>query len=200
MKQRHLMCASVILSTDCVRSINEFDDDDYESLGAKPLKIRGYYSYTLPCGGIVTSVEARGFCYRPDDVEIRLISAKRREDNGFTSVNDIALVSAQCNKTATVDNHYEGYVSNNSLNFRVGPGHTLSVFLNPECGDSKCFFQPAIVNKTSRYDVAYADDHFVWSDTNNISLFFSANVTGMINSLVKSYQLFFSFHAHRLAR
>ena len=174
------MCASVILSTECVRSINEFEEDDYESLGAKPLEIRGYYSYTLPCGGIVTSVEARGFCGRPDDVEIRLISAKRRADHGFTSVNGIALVSAQCNKTATVgDHHYEGYVRNNSLNLRVRPGHALTVLLNPECGNSKCYFQPAIVNKTSRYNVAFADGHFVWSDTNNISLFFSANVTGI---------------------
>ena len=182
------MCASVILSTECVRSINEFEEDDYESLAAKPLEIRGYYSYTLPCGGIITSVEARGFCGRPDNVELRLFSAKRRVDTGFTSVNGIALVSTQCNKTATVDDHYEGYVSNNSLNFRVRPGHTLSVFLNPECGNLKCYFQPAIVNKTSRYNVAFADGHFVWSDTNNISLFFSANITGVINSLVKSYQ------------
>ena len=109
-------------------------------------------------------------------------------------------MSAQCNKTAIVDNLYEGYVSNNHLNFRVRPGDILSVFLNPECGNSKCYFQPAIVNKPSRYNVAFADGHFVWSDTNNISLFFSANITGMINSFVESYQLFFSFHAHRVAR
>ena len=90
----------------------------------------------------------------------------------------------QCNRTATVgDHHYEGYVSNNSLNMRVEPGHVLAVFLNPDCTNLKCYFQPAFINETSKYDVAFADSHLVWNVT-NMSLFFSANITGMTITLV----------------
>ena len=168
-------CVNITLSTDCVRSIIEYDEEDYESLATKPLDIRGYYSYTLPCGGIVTSVEARGFCGRPDNVELRLLSARRAE-NAFKSLPHVVLVPAQCNKTAPVGDHYEGYVSNTSLNIRVQPGHVLVVFLNPDC-DRKCFFQPAVINNASNYDVVFADSHLVWYETNR-SLFFSANITG----------------------
>ena len=70
------MC-NVSLPAECVSSIKEYDkEDENEMLVAKP-KIRGYYSYALPCGGIVTSVEARGFCDRPDHVELRLLTGKR---------------------------------------------------------------------------------------------------------------------------
>ena len=85
---------------------------------------------------------------------------------------------AQCNKTATVGDYYERYISNNSLNFLVEPGHILAVFLHPDCDNSKCYFQPAFVNESSDYDVVFADSHIEWSDT-NMSLFFSANITGM---------------------
>ena len=136
------------LSTECICGISNYDKDDYESLGAKPSEIHGHYSYTLPCRGIVTSVEARGFLGRPDGVELRLLSAQRRAGNGFRSSSGIALVSAQCNKTATVgDHHYEGYVRNNSLNLRVPPGYVLSLFLNPDCENRQCYFQPAVINK-----------------------------------------------------
>ena len=194
------MCVSIhTLSTECVRRISEFDDDDYESLAAKPLEIHGYYSYTLPCGGIVTSIEARGFCGRPDNVELRLIIAQRRGDNGFRSSSGFALVPAQCNKTATVgDHHYEGYVSNDSLNFRVEPGHVLAVFLNPDCENEKCYFQPAFINESSNYDVAFADSHIEWSNINT-SLFLFVNITGMmitfvecdilLVSIIQSYQM-----------
>ena len=190
------MLQSFSFSTECVRSINEFEEDDYESLAAKPLEIRGYYSYTLPCGGIVTSVEARGFCGRPDDVELRLITARRQSKNGFNSLSSVLFVSAQCNKTATVgDHHYEGYVSNDSLSFHVEPGHVLTVFLNPDCKNSKCYFQPGVINENSNYDVVFADSHIEWSDT-NMSLFFSANITGVMTTSVKSIQFIMGLHTH----
>ena len=172
------MLQSFSFSTECVRRIKEFAEDDYESLEAKPLEIHGYYSYILPCGGIITSVEARGFCGRPDDVELRLLTFKRQLNHGINSFGSVLLVPTQCNKTATVGDHYEGYVRNNSLNFFVEPGHILAVFLNPDCDNSKCYFQPAFVNESSNYDVVFADSHIEWSDT-NMSLFFSANIKGM---------------------
>ena len=173
------MIQSFSFPTECVRNINELVEHDYESLGAKPLEVHGYYSYTLPCGGIVTSVEARGICGRPDDVELRLLSFERNSNHGIRNFGSVSLVPAQCNKTATVGDHYEGYVRNNSLHFLVEPGHILAVFLNPDCNNSKCYFQPAFVNASSNYNVVFADSHIEWSDT-NISLFFSTNITGMM--------------------
>ena len=169
-------CVSIhAVFTECVRSISDFDEDDYESFAANYSYIHGYYSYMLPCGGIVTSVRARGFCGRSYDVELRLLSFRR--DNGYRSSAGPLLVSAQCNETATVNGSYEGYVSNNSLNYRVEPDHILAVFLHPDCEGWKCYFQPAVINKTSNYDVAFANSHIVWKNT-NMSLFFFANITG----------------------
>ena len=149
------------------------------------MDIHGHYGYTLPCGGIVTSVEARGFCGRPDNVELRLLSAGRAE-NSFKTLSDVVFVPAQCNKSVTVDDHYEGYVSNTSLNIHVQPGHMLVVHFNPDCAEGlKCFFEPAVINNASNYDVVYADSHLVWSDPNNMSLFFSANITGAMTKLLK---------------
>ena len=170
-------CVSIIhaLFTECVRSISDFDEDDYDSFATNYSYIHGYYSYMLPCGGIVTSVRARGFCGRPDDVELRLLSFRR--NNGYRSLTGPLLVSAHCDKNATADGRYEGYVSNDSLNYRVEPGHILAVFFNQDCEDLKCYFEPAVINKTSNYDVAFANSHIVWKNT-NMSLFFFANITG----------------------
>ena len=52
------------------------------------------------------------------------------------------------------------------------------MLLNPDCEDSKCYFQPAVINKTSNYDVAFVNSHIVRENTNNMSLFFTANITG----------------------
>ncbi|CAI8021515.1 hypothetical protein GBAR_LOCUS12748, partial [Geodia barretti] len=64
----------VLAEDDCVRSIRDYDEQDYQALTADPWKTSGFYSYILPCGGIVTSVEARGLCRRPDNVEMQLIA------------------------------------------------------------------------------------------------------------------------------
>ena len=178
------MC-NVSLFAECVSGIREYDEEDENQiLAAKPLNIQ-YYSYTLPCGGIVTSVEARGFCGRPHDVELRLLTGKRAKF-GFADVARSILLAAKCNETpiANASGEYEGFVRNNSLNFRVPRGYALVIDLNPDCSNTtdKCYFEPAIINKTSSYDVALGDSHIVWSDT-NVSLFLSANITGALSIL-----------------
>ena len=173
------MCA-VPLFAECVSSISDYDkEDEYETLVARHLKIRGYYSYTLPCGGIVTSVEARGYCSRPNNVELRLLTGKRA-NLSFKDFAGSILLAAKCNETpnATVPREYDGFVRNNSLNFRVQPGHAVVVVFNPDCKE-KCFFEPAIINRTSSYDVVFGDSHLVWSET-NLSLFLSVNITGAL--------------------
>ena len=130
------------LSTECVRSIREYDEDEYEELAPEPMKNPGFYGYMLPCGGIVTSVEARGFCGRPDNVELRLISGVRA-NHSFEDVTNRISLAAKCNKTAMVDNNYEGYVSATGLNITVPRSGTLAMHLNLECsiGEAKCYFQ-----------------------------------------------------------
>ena len=174
------MCA-VPLFAECVSSVRDYDkEDENETLATKYLKIRGYYGYTLPCGGIVTSVEARGFCGRPHDVELRLLTGKSANLN-FKDFAGSILLAAKCNEIpiAAATGGYDGFVRNNSLNFRVQRGHALVVAFNPDCrtDTEKCFFEPAIINKTSSYDVTLSDSHLVWSKT-NLSLFLSVNITG----------------------
>ena len=152
------------------------------------MDIRGHYGYILPCGGIVTSVEARGFCGRPDNVELRLLSAKRA-DHAFKTLSDVVFVPVQCNKTATVNDYYEGYVSNTSLNIHVQPGHMLVVYFNPDCGRLQCYFEPAVINNASNYDVVFADSHLVWS-VPNMSLFFSANITGAMTKITQVHRYY----------
>ena len=175
------MCvATISLFAGCVRSIREYYDEN-ETLAGRPLKIRGYYSYALPCGGIVTSIEARGFCDRPNDVELRILTGKTANFS-FEDIAGFILVVAKCNEIqigAGSKKYYEGFVRNNSLNFRVPRGYALVVDFNPDC-ERKCYFEPAIINKTSSYDVAFSDSHIVWSET-NVSLFLSVNITGALS-------------------
>ena len=190
------MC-NVSLLAECVSSIRDYDkEDEYETLAANYLKIRGHYSYTLPCGGIVTSIEARGFCGRPHDVEFRLLTGKIASLS-FKDFADSILLVAKCNETpnATASGEYDGFVRNNSLNFRVQPGHALVVVFNPDC-EENCYFEPGIINKTSSYDVALSDSHLVWSET-NLSLFLSVNITGALSMptlLITRYYLISLIH------
>ena len=118
----------ILLPADCVRSIRDYDEQDYQVLAADPWKMSGFYTYILPCGGIVTSVEARGLCRRPDNVEMQLITGARADQRGIDDVTFLSLV-AKCNKTAKVGNNYEGYVSATGLEIRVPRGCVL----NPDC-------------------------------------------------------------------
>ena len=97
--------------------------------------------------------------------------------------SDSILLAAKCNETltATAPREYEGFVRKYGLNFRVPRGYALVIDLNPDCSNDteKCYFEPAIINKTSSYDVILSDSHQVWSET-NISLFLSVNITGAL--------------------
>ncbi|CAI8032550.1 hypothetical protein GBAR_LOCUS18400, partial [Geodia barretti] len=117
----------VAAEDECVRIIREYDEDEYEELAAEPMKNLGFYGYTLPCGGIVTSVEARGFCGRPENGEMRLTSGVREK-----YIHHDVLLAAKCSKTAMVYNNYEGYVSATGLNITVPRSGILVVHLDPD--------------------------------------------------------------------
>ena len=117
---------NMAFSLDCVRSIRVTTTNKTSS---RPLENFWILQlYILPCGGIVTSVEARGLCRRPDNVEMQLITGARADQRGIDDVTFLSLV-AKCNKTAKVGNNYEGYVSATGLEIRVPRGCVL----NPDC-------------------------------------------------------------------
>ena len=143
----------------------------YDKTELSPSPIRGYFRYRVPCGGIVTSVEARGFCGRANDVDLRLVYGDVGEKNGSRYTVHAELLKAECNISANVSSViFEGTV------IIIHPGGFLGFFLNPDCTKDKCFFQPAIINQTSNYTLEVADDHLVWTAT-DMSLLFSANIT-----------------------
>ena len=160
---------SDILSADCnLQDYNVFQCN--ESL-IKPSSFRGYFRYSVPCGGILTSIEARGFCGRADNVQLRLLYGSRK---GGGNHFNIQYVNAECNAAKNGSYMiYEGKVLNNSLNILIPPGGFLTIFFNPDCSNEKCYFQPAIISETSNYTAEIADGHLVWSAT-NLSLLLSA--------------------------
>ena len=141
--------------------------------------IRGYFRYIVPCGGIVTSIEARGFCGRANDVELRLLYGYKDSKGIHISTE---LVEAECNTSANVSSEiYEGTVRNDRLNIIIPHGGDLRIYLIPDCSKEKCYFQPAIINKTSSYTMEFRDDEKVWRNT-NLSLLFSANIKTLIDN------------------
>ena len=142
------------LSTDC--SIQDYDVFSYNESLIEPSNYRGYYRYVLPCGGILTSIKARGFCGRADNVQLRLLFGSGIPGESYDSF-DILLIEAKCNKTASSSVH-EGQVVNDTLYLYIPPNGFLSVFFNPDCTKEKCFFQPAIVNESSNHTLM-----IIWS-------------------------------------
>ena len=106
----------------------------------------------------------------------------KRANLGFDDIAGSIRLAAKCSETlnATAPRKYEGLVRKNGLNLRVPRGYALVIDLNPDCSNDtdKCYFEPAIINKTSSYDVTWSDSHIVWSET-NVSLFLSVNITGI---------------------
>ena len=68
---------------------------------------------------LVTSIEARGFCGRANDVELRLVFGYNdRKGVGHISVE---LVEAECDTSANVSSEiYEGIVRNGSISISRG--------------------------------------------------------------------------------
>ena len=172
-----LVSMCVYNPTECM--IKDYDVFSYDETVIEPNPIRGYFRYIVPCGGIVTSIEARGFCGRANDVELRLLYGYKDSKGIHISTE---LVEAECNTSANVSSEiYEGTVRNDSLNIIIPHGGDLRIYLIPDCSKEKCYFQPAIINKTSSYTMEFRDDEKVWRNT-NLSLLFSANIKTLIDN------------------
>ena len=151
---------------------------EYNDTELMPRKIDGYFKYTVPCGGTLTSIKARGFCIREDNVELRLIYGYY--DMGQLHINH-ELVEAECNvSTSVMSKFYEGKVTNDSLYLVIPPGGFVTIHLISDCSKNECYFQPAIINKTSNYTLEFGVDPRLISHT-DLSLLFSANI-GQFNT------------------
>ena len=138
--------------------------------------LEGYFTYRVPCGGIITSVEARGFCGRAENVELRLIYGVL-DDDGYRH-SRVEYIRAECNTSANYTSSvHEGSVRNDSLNIDIPSGGVLAININPDCSGEKCSFQPAIIHQRSNYSLVFADDHLQFTSS-DLSLLFSANITG----------------------
>ena len=147
---------------------------EYNDTELMPREIDGYFKYTVPCGGTLTSVKARGFCIREDSVELRLIYGYY-DKMGQLHVN-YELVKAECNaSTSVMSKFYEGKVTNDSLYLVIPPGGFVTIHLISDCSKDECYFQPAIINKTSNYTLEFGVDLRLNSHT-DLSLLFSANI------------------------
>ena len=146
---------------------------EYNDTELMPREIDGYFVYTVPCGGTLTSVKARGFCIREDNVELRLIYGYY--DMGQLHIHH-ELVKAECNvSTSVMSKCYEGKVTNDSLSLVIHPGGFVGINVISDCSKDECYFQPAIINKTSNYTLEFGDCPHLINHT-DLSLLFSANI------------------------
>ena len=169
---KYLAIISVLFLADC--RIADYDVFEYNDTELMPREIDGYFVYTVPCGGTLTSVKARGFCMRENNVELRLIYGYY--DNMGQLQIDYELVKAECNaSTSVMSKFYEGKVTNDSLSLVIPQGGFFSITLISDCSKTECYFQPAIINKTSNYILKFGVSVHLISHT-DLSLLFSANI------------------------
>ena len=85
-------------------------------------------------------------------------------------------MKAECNaSTSVMSKFYEGKVTNDKLSLMIPPGRFVSIVLIFDCSKTECYFQPAIINKTSNYTLEFGDAIHLISHT-DLSLLFSANI------------------------
>ena len=120
---------------------------EYDKTELSPSPIRGYFRYRVPCGGIVTSVEARGFCGRAaNDVWFILLHSVLNEGTGSYNFH-VDLLKAECDTSANCSSmFFEGTVRNHSLNIRIPPGGYLAFFSESRLFQGQVFF-PASNNQ-----------------------------------------------------
>ena len=138
----------------------------------------GDFSYPLPCNGTLVAVNATGFCIlteRPHH-DVSLVIFIYRENDAVP----VHLVPADCdlaNKRSVSGIDYSfGSVSHNDLNIPVTSDEFLSISI---CNGIKCFFQPAVINDTSKHMLFFLEDGKPVNETkklSNVSLLFSATI------------------------
>ena len=134
----------------------------------------GEFSYLIPCSGTLVAVNATGFCIlteRPHH-DVSLVIFIYREN-----AVSVHLVPANCdlaNRTSVSGLNYSfGSVSHNDLNIPVTSDEFLLI---SSCTGITCFFQPAVINDTSKHMLFFLEDGKPVNETENVSLLFSATI------------------------
>ena len=155
---------------------------NYEAL--QPINMTGYFSYPIPCSGNLVAVNATGFCIITERThqQVFLFLIIYREDNG-TSMTTRHFIPADCefvknNSVSGIDYSF-GSASHNDLNIPVTSDEFLSIAYFTSCTGSACFFQPAIINDTSKHILWFLEYGKPVNEAKyvpNVSLLFSATI------------------------
>ena len=154
------------------------DTPNYDSL--QPADMTGYFSYPIPCSGTLVAINATGFCILTERIrQVSLVILIYRQ-NGPSSIE---IVPADCdfannNSVSGIDYSF-GSVSHNDLNIPVTSDEILGVGFFTTCVDGGCYFQPAIINDTSKHMLSFLESGKPVSemeDFSNVSLLFSATI------------------------
>ena len=169
-------------------SIRDYERTDFEGqqIAGTPSITKGFFSYVVPCRGTVTSIRARGFCPIGSNgttaVVMQIFNSTIRDHR--LVFNDTNL-TVECNISAAVgSDHYEGYINAYNLSITVeSRGHLVLRRFYP-CSPYGCFFQPAIVNKSSDFNL-YSYTENLEESNPGVSLLFSATIISGISSNLK---------------
>ena len=158
------------------------DVHNYESL--QPTNVTGYFSYRITCNGTLVAVNATGFCILTERTHqpVALVLIIYREVNGMPMAT-LHLIPADCDfansNSVSGINYSFGSVSNNNLNIPVTSDDFIALQLSATCTDIGCYFQPAIINDTSKHMLLYLEYGEPANETrtlSNVSLLFSATI------------------------
>ena len=158
-------------------------DGDTQNLDSlQPTDMTGYFSYRIPCSGTLVAVNATGFCILTERIhqEVSLVILIYRQNGASSSIE---LVPADCdlannNSVSGIDYSF-GNVSNNDLNIPVTSDEVLSIGFFTKCMDGGCYFQPAIINDTSKHMLSFLESGKPVNEVEdffNVSLLFSATI------------------------
>ena len=143
----------------------------------------GYFSYRIPCNGTLVAVNATGFCILTERThqQVSLFLIIYREDNSIP-MTTLHVIPAECdfvnNSVSGIDYSF-GSVSVNELTIPVTSDEFISIVYFTSCTGSGCFFQPAVINDTSKHMLFFLEYGKPVEETeifSNVSLMFSATI------------------------
>ena len=149
----------------------------------QPTNVTGYFLYPIPCNGTLVAVNATGFCILTErtNQQVSLVILINRKDDATST--PAHLIPADCdfanrNSVSGIDYSF-GSISNNDLNIPVTSDEILSVGFHTMCIGRSCFFQPAVINDTSKHMLFFLEDGKPGNETeilSNVSLLFTATI------------------------
>ena len=147
------------LSTDC-KIVSE-NAQNYEFL--QPTNVTGYLGYPITCNGTLVAVNATGFCILTERTHqhVALVVIIYREVNDMPMTTYRIIIPADCdfatNNSVSGIDYSLGSVSSNNLNIPVTSDGYLGIELFTTCTAVRCYFQPAIIDDTSKHMLLFLE-------------------------------------------